>query len=90
MIVGIGLMGMVVLVGMIGIIKVWREINKIKDTEEQMEYTNIGYWELGMSCIVLIGYIVGKVWIYYKVEDNTNTKDTKKTKVIRRGTEWPD
>jgi hypothetical protein len=34
MIVGIGLMGMVVLVGMIGIIKVWRQINKIKDTEE--------------------------------------------------------
>ena len=57
-----------------------------------MEYTNIGYWELGMSCIVLIGYIWGKVWIHYKVEDNPNTKDTKKpnnTKgVIRRGTEW--
>ena len=34
MIIGIGLMGMVVLVGMIGIIKVWRQINKIKDTEE--------------------------------------------------------
>ena len=55
-----------------------------------MEYTNTIYWELGMSCIVLIGYIVGKVWIHYKVEDNPNTKDTKKTKVIRRGTEWPD
>jgi len=56
-----------------------------------MEYTNTIYWELGMSCIVLIGYIVGKLWIHYKIEDNTNTKDTKKTKgVIRRGTEWPD
>ena len=66
-----------------------------------MEYTNIGYWELGMSCIVLIGYIVGKLWIHYKVEDNTNTKDTKpnkskriksgrKSRVIRRGWEWPD
>lgn len=53
-----------------------------------MEYTNIGYWELGMSCIVLIGYIWGKLWIHYKVEDNTNTKKTKR--VIRRGTEWPD
>jgi hypothetical protein len=56
-----------------------------------MEYINTTYWELGMSCIVLIGYIVGKLWIYYKVEDNTNTKDTKKPKgVIRRGWEWPD
>jgi hypothetical protein len=53
-----------------------------------MEYTNTIYWELGMSCIVLIGYIVGKVWIHYKVEDNTNTKKTKG--VIRRGWEWPD
>jgi len=51
---------------------------------------NTTYWELGMSCIVLIGYIVGKLWIHYKVGDNTNTKDTKKTKVIRRGWEWPD
>ena len=34
MIVGIGLMGMVVLVGIIGGIKLLREINKIKDTEE--------------------------------------------------------
>ena len=52
---------------------------------------NTTYWELGMSCIVLIGYIVGKLWIHYKVEDNTNTKDTKKPKgVIRRGWEWPD
>jgi hypothetical protein len=33
MIVGIGLMGMVVLVGIIGCIKVLRQINKIKDTE---------------------------------------------------------
>ena len=33
---------------------------------------NTTYWELGMSCIVLIGYIVGKVWIHYKVEDTPN------------------
>ena len=54
-----------------------------------MEYINTGYWELGMSCIVLIGYIWGKVWIYYKVGD-TQTKQTKKPNkgVIRRGTEW--
>ena len=53
-----------------------------------MEYTNIGYWELGMSCIVLIGYISGKVWIYYKVGDNTNKDNKDKKRVIRRGTEW--
>ena len=34
MIVGIGLMGIVILVGIIGGIKLLREINKIKDTEE--------------------------------------------------------
>ena len=33
MIVGIGLMGIVILVGIIGGIKLLREINKIKDTE---------------------------------------------------------
>ena len=60
-----------------------------------MEYTNIGYWELGMSCIVLIGYIVGKVWMYYRI-DSEDTKGTKriksgrKSRVIRRGCEWPD
>ena len=55
-----------------------------------MEYTNTTYWELGMSCIVLIGYIVGKLWIYYKVEDTPNIKDTKKPKkgLIKRGPEW--
>jgi len=33
--------------------------------------------ELGLSCIVLIGYIVGKVWMYYKIEgtNENNTKD---------------
>jgi len=35
-----------------------------------MEYTNIDGIELGMACIVCIGYIVGKVWMYYKVERN--------------------
>jgi hypothetical protein len=52
-----------------------------------MEYINTTYWELGMSCIVLIGYIVGKVWIHYKVEQNPNKiKNTKG--VIKRGAEW--
>ena len=36
---------------------------------------NTIYWELGMSCIVLIGYISGKVWMYYKGEQ-TNENET--------------
>jgi hypothetical protein len=53
-----------------------------------MYNTNITEVELGMSCIVLIGYIWGKVWIHYK-PDTSNTKDTKKSKgVIKRGNEW--
>ena len=41
-----------------------------------MEYTNIDPIELGLACIVCIGYIVGKVWMYYKVDLNeNNTKD---------------
>lgn len=51
-----------------------------------MEYINTIYWELGMSCIVLIGYIVGKLWIHYKIED-TPTKKPKKG-LIKRGPEW--
>ena len=34
MIIGIGLMILTISVGLIGIIKVWRDINKLKDTEE--------------------------------------------------------
>ena len=34
MIIGIGLMILTISVGLIGFIKVWREINKLKDTEE--------------------------------------------------------
>jgi len=34
MIIGIGLMILTISVGLIGFIKVWRQINKIKDTEE--------------------------------------------------------
>ena len=51
-----------------------------------MEYTNnIDPLEFTMSCIVCIGYIVGKLWMYYKVKDNPN-KENKG--VIRRGNEW--
>ena len=53
-----------------------------------MEYTNtINPIELGLACIVCIGYIVGKIWIHYKVEQNPNKiKNTKG--VIKRGAEW--
>ena len=34
--------------------------------------------ELGLMCIVLILYIVGKVWMYYKIEDRGN-KETNKS-----------
>jgi hypothetical protein len=45
-----------------------------------MEYTNtINPIELGMACIVCIGYIMGKVWIHHKgeqtKENETNTKN---------------
>jgi hypothetical protein len=44
--------------------------------------------DLGLACIVLVGYISGKLWQYYKI-DTPNTKDKTKPKgVIRRGTEW--
>lgn len=49
---------------------------------------NTTYWELGMSCIVLIGYIVGKVWIHYKVDTNDIHNKKKPKGVIRRGAEW--
>jgi hypothetical protein len=41
--------------------------------------------DLGIACIVLIGYISGKLWMYYRID-----KDTKKPKkgVIKRGHEW--
>jgi hypothetical protein len=46
-------------------------------------------WDIGMACIVFTLYIVGKVWMYYRIEDTTNTKK-QKSKVIKRGNEWPE
>ena len=51
-----------------------------------MYKTTITPVELGMSCIVLILYIVGKVWIHYKVEDTHNKENTKKPKGVTNGT----
>ena len=61
---------------------------------------SISPWELGMACIVLIGYISGKLWMYYTLDSreqsnslrSIETKDTKPNKpnkgVIKRGHEW--
>ena len=50
-------------------------------------YSIEGY-ELGMACIVFSLYIVGKVWMYYRID----SKDTKLNKkgTIKRGWEWPE
>lgn len=66
-----------------------------------MEYgNNIDTFELGMTGIVFTLYIVGKVWMYYRIEDKPterSSEDTirsslrnkiKNTKVIKRGNEW--
>lgn len=49
---------------------------------------NIDPFELGMAGIVFFMYIVGKVWMYYRIEGRPN-KENKKG-VIKRGNEWPD
>ena len=46
---------------------------------------SIDPFEFTMACIVCIGYISGKLWMYYRID-----KDTKKPNkgVIKRGHEW--
>jgi hypothetical protein len=42
-----------------------------------MEYTNtidMG-WDMTLGLVVLLLYIVGKVWMYYKINDNEGTKN---------------
>ena len=41
--------------------------------------------DLALTCIVCIGYISGKLWMYYSIED---TKKPKNKGVIKRGMEW--
>lgn len=36
-------------------------------------------WELGLACSVCILYIIGKVWVWYKVEQ-TNENERKDRK----------
>ena len=56
---------------------------------------SIDPFEFTMACIVCIGYISGKLWMYYRID----SKDTKpkgikriksgrKSRVIKRGHEW--
>jgi hypothetical protein len=48
--------------------------------------------ELGMACIILIGYISGKLWMYYRIDKEPNKskriKSGRKSRLIKRGTEW--
>ena len=45
--------------------------------------------EFTMACIVCIGYISGKLWMYYSIDKETKPNKSKKG-AIRRGTEWPE
>ena len=52
----------------------------------------ISPWELGMACIVCIGYISGKLWMYYRIDKEPNKskriKSGRKSRLIKRGPEW--
>jgi hypothetical protein len=57
----------------------------------------ISPWELGMACIVCIGYISGKLWMYYRIDSNDTIpnkpkriKSGRKSRTIKRGPEWPE
>jgi hypothetical protein len=45
--------------------------------------------EFTMACIVCIGYISGKLWMYYSIDREPNKKKPTKG-VIKRGPEWPE
>ena len=47
-------------------------------------------WDLGIVGITLMLYIVGKVWMYHRIEDTPNKNKKSKSKLIKRGTEWPE
>jgi hypothetical protein len=48
---------------------------------------SIDPFEFTMACIVLIGYISGKLWMYYRIDKEPNKKKPTKG-VIKRGHEW--
>ena len=56
---------------------------------------SIDPFEFTMACIVLIGYISGKLWMYYSIDKEPNKpkgiqriKSGRKSRVIKRGHEW--
>jgi hypothetical protein len=59
----------------------------------------ISPFEFTMACIVCIGYISGKLWMYYTLDSReqssslrsieTHPNKDKKKGVIKRGPEWP-
>jgi len=57
---------------------------------------SIDPFEFTMACIVCIGYISGKLWMYYSIDKEPNKpnkgvriKSGRKSRgVIKRGTEW--
>ena len=52
---------------------------------------SIDPFEFTMVCIVCIGYISGKLWMYYSIDTNPNKdKKAKSKRVIKRGPEWPE
>jgi hypothetical protein len=44
--------------------------------------------DLGIACIVLIGYISGKLWMYYRIDSRDTKPKRDKKGVIKRGPEW--
>ena len=55
---------------------------------------SISPWEFTMACIVCIGYISGKLWMYYRIDKDTTKpkriKSGRKSRTIKRGPEWPE
>ena len=55
-------------------------------------YNSINGIELGLACIVCIGYIVGKVWVYHNHTKESNSIENRNKRmhrgVIKRGKEW--
>ena len=55
---------------------------------------SIDPFEFTMACIVLIGYISGKLWMYYRIDKEPNKpkgiqriKSGRKSRTIKRGPE---
>ena len=55
---------------------------------------SIDPFEFTMACIVCIGYISGKLWMYYSIDREPNKskriKSGRKSRTIKRGPEWPE